>query len=94
VSDAHDFGALVIRQLLPDGRFGEERLPSDIAGNANSSGTCRTCTAFSRRRSAEVIAATLLLLAVIAAFEDGPMSFLRSHPATSERVGILLSFAY
>jgi heat shock protein HtpX len=29
-----------------------------------------------------------------AAFEDGPMRFLRSHPATAERVGTLLSLAY
>ncbi|HXL27988.1 MAG TPA: zinc metalloprotease HtpX [Bradyrhizobium sp.] len=30
----------------------------------------------------------------VAAFEDGPMRLLRSHPATSERVGALLSLAY
>jgi heat shock protein HtpX len=30
----------------------------------------------------------------VAAFEDGPMRFLRSHPATSERVGTLLSLAH
>jgi heat shock protein HtpX len=30
----------------------------------------------------------------VAAFEDGPTRLLRSHPATSERVGALLSLAY
>ena len=30
----------------------------------------------------------------VAACEDGPMRLLRSHPATSERVGALLSLAY
>jgi heat shock protein HtpX len=30
----------------------------------------------------------------VAAFEDGPMRLLRSHPATAERVGALLSFAH
>jgi heat shock protein HtpX len=30
----------------------------------------------------------------LAAFEDDPMRFLRSHPATSERVGTLLSLAH
>jgi heat shock protein HtpX len=30
----------------------------------------------------------------VAAHEDGPMRLLRSHPATSERVGALLSLAY
>jgi heat shock protein HtpX len=30
----------------------------------------------------------------VAAAEDGPMRLLRSHPATSERVGALLSLAY
>jgi heat shock protein HtpX len=30
----------------------------------------------------------------VAAHEDGPMRLLRSHPATSERVGALLNLAY
>jgi heat shock protein HtpX len=30
----------------------------------------------------------------VTASEDGPMSFLRSHPATAKRVGALLSLAY
>src|SRR6266700_4164915 len=30
----------------------------------------------------------------VAAYEDGPMRLLRSHPATSERVGALLSLAH
>jgi len=30
----------------------------------------------------------------VAAFEDGPLRLLRSHPATAERVGALLGFAH
>jgi heat shock protein HtpX len=30
----------------------------------------------------------------VAASQDGPTSFLRSHPTTGERVGALLSLAY
>ena len=34
-----------------------------------------------------------IAVAPVAAHEDGPVRLLRSHPATSERVGTLLSFA-